>query len=720
MKILKVFLFFLIYIHLSGKDASDNSLPEIIYTGKNILDINSRTQYLITPDKNLTIADVTKLDFQESTKNQINFGNVDGALWMRFRIVNQSERDTLMLRIANSILQKSRIYILSDRDTTEREIHSGVSARYRDIWSADHVYKLIFMDTKVLEVYLSVENQEQMLVPLKLEAPELNSSLERLYLLVSGLYVGLIGSMFLYNLFLFVTIRDKSYLWYVIHTLFVGIAQSSFNGLHLFYFAFSPYLIEITPTVFSALASITGIQFMITFLNVKSFNNNYYFILKIFLTQYILVILIAVLSSVKIGYQILLPTQGLVAVTILYISIRMAISGNRSAKFYLLAWSIFMVGIFVFAMKDFGILPYNNFTKYTMFIGSGIEVLLLSFALAEKIKVLQREKEFSQLQALLKAEENEKLIREQNILLEQKVQERTEELVNTNQKLQKTLQDLKDAQSQLVDKEKMASLGQLTAGIAHEINNPINFITSGIHPLKHDIKDLVSVLNEYEKTFGSHPDAKPILDLKKNIDFEYLIKEIEDLLNGIAEGARRTADIVVGLRTFSRLDEDVLKYTNINNDIDATLILLSNKLKNTIKVKKNYCADAEIECYPGKMNQVFMNILSNAIDAINAKSFETNETGQITITTSHNDEYFEIEISDNGIGMSDEIKKKIFDPFFTTKKVGEGTGLGMAIVYKIIEKHKGKIIVHSEEGKGTTFKIFIHKNINEIPENYLA
>jgi signal transduction histidine kinase len=321
------------------------------------------------------------------------------------------------------------------------------------------------------------------------------------------------------------------------------------------------------------------------------------------------------------------------------------------------------------------------------------------------------------LQALLKAEENERLIREQNILLEDKVQKRTEQLTNANKMLEKALQDLKDAQSQLVDKEKMASLGQLTAGIAHEINNPINFISSGIKPLKMDIEDLLKILDTYKELFDHYPEAEKVKKIKESIDYHYVIGEIEELLNGIEEGAKRTTEIVVGLRTFSRLDEDTLKYTNINENLDATIVLLNNKLKSNINVVKNYCNESNLECYPGKLNQVFMNILSNAIDAIKEKF--PNGGGEIKINTYHDEDYFVIEFSDNGIGMKEEVKKRIFEPFFTTKKVGEGTGLGMSIVYKIIEKHHGKIEVSSDYEVGTTFKLYIYKKLNEPPEIFV-
>ncbi|HAL81224.1 MAG TPA: hypothetical protein DCO83_02480 [Mucilaginibacter sp.] len=282
--------------------------------------------------------------------------------------------------------------------------------------------------------------------------------------------------------------------------------------------------------------------------------------------------------------------------------------------------------------------------------------------------------------------------------MELKVNERTVELSESNQELNKTLDDLKQAQGQLVEAEKMASLGQLTAGIAHEINNPINFVTSNITPLNRDIKLVLEALSVIEDVgLSDAPQAdkqKKIKEYKDELDFDYLTMEIKHLIKGINEGANRTAEIVKGLKIFSRLDEDDLKMADLNEGLESTLVIINNQLQNKIKVIKQYGDLPVVECYPGKLNQVFLNIISNAIYAVQ-KKFGENTGGEIIINTSHDENNVYIKIKDNGTGMDTQTQKKVFEPFFTTKDVGEGTGLGMSIAYNTIKKHNGQIIINS-------------------------
>lgn len=304
-----------------------------------------------------------------------------------------------------------------------------------------------------------------------------------------------------------------------------------------------------------------------------------------------------------------------------------------------------------------------------------------------------------------KAEEALKKAKEE---LEIRVQERTaelreknEELNSTNEELNRALKYLKTTQSQLVDSEKMASLGQLTAGIAHEINNPINFVTSNIKPLRMDFEDIRQLFKKYKTLHSEHDSKSKLQEIEafcKEIEPEFLFDEIESLFNGIEEGAIRTREIVMGLKNFSRLDEDVFKQANIHEGINSTLVLLKNKFKNRISIHKDYGELPTIECLPGKINQVFMNILNNAIQAIE-------DSGEIYIRTFAENDKVKISIRDTGVGMTEGVKKHIFEPFFTTKDVGAGTGLGLSISFGIIEKHNGKIDVKSEPEKGTEFTI---------------
>ncbi|WP_420578602.1 ATP-binding protein [Ekhidna sp.] len=306
-------------------------------------------------------------------------------------------------------------------------------------------------------------------------------------------------------------------------------------------------------------------------------------------------------------------------------------------------------------------------------------------------------------------QDNEKLF-----LAEKKLQSTLEKEQKSKEELAKALDSLKGAQSQLVHSEKMASLGQLTAGIAHEINNPINFISSGMVSLKMSIEAMRDIAEEYTR-LDDGDDPKDVLEsvkeLKEEHEYEEIVDELDDLINDINYGVQRTIEIVKGLRVFSRLDEEEAKNANVNENIDATLTLLRNKTKGKIEITKHYDESMhEIECFPGQLNQVFMNILNNAVQAMP----EDRKDAEITIYTEEADNEVYVRIKDNGVGIPDEIKDRIWEPFFTTKEVGVGTGLGMSITYGIVEKHGGKIDLTSEVGKGTEFVITLPKKITPI------
>jgi len=283
--------------------------------------------------------------------------------------------------------------------------------------------------------------------------------------------------------------------------------------------------------------------------------------------------------------------------------------------------------------------------------------------------------------------------------LEDQVEERTRELESANQELTIALQKLQRTQVQLVHSEKMASLGQLVAGVAHELNNPINFIYSNMEPLRDYIKGLKSVLSAYSQLQSLSPeDVKTINQIKQEVELDYILQDIEVLLNDFNEGAERTKRIVQDLRSFSRLDEAELKEVNIHEGIESTLNLLRHRYKKGIRVHKSYGKLPLVECYASQLNQVFMNLLANAEQAIEGE-------GDVWIQTRRAGNSVRISIRDNGKGIPKEHLDRIFDPFFTTKSIGEGTGLGLSITYGIIQKHRGTISVESEVGRGTTFVV---------------
>jgi signal transduction histidine kinase len=283
----------------------------------------------------------------------------------------------------------------------------------------------------------------------------------------------------------------------------------------------------------------------------------------------------------------------------------------------------------------------------------------------------------------------------------------------TEIKLQQTLDDLKKAQTQLIQTEKMSSLGQLVAGVAHEINNPVNFIFGNLEYAHQYTQNLLELLQLYQqKCSGCHPE----IEAKANeIDLDFLVQDLPKLLTSMKVGADRIREIVLSLRLFSRLDEAGLKPIDIHQGIDSTLTILGHRLKAkspnscSIEVIQNYGDLPLVECYAGQLNQVFMNILSNAIDALEESKQQKSEVPLITISTNlvdHNSVM--IQITDNGMGMPSEMKQRIFDPFFTTKPIGIGTGMGLAISYQIVvERHGGVLECRSQPGVGTEFLIQI-------------
>jgi len=674
-----------------------------------------KTYYLEDKTNSKTLDQVEKMTFTETNANILNFGTSDHTFWIKLVSKDATRFKNELLSIDQARFQLANLFLkrTAQRDSLIKSFDLYNKGKAKNSQGFSFMLPTTLKKGDIL--YLKLRPHEVFITKISVKKEYELLEKHALRDIIFGIYTGIMLIMFVYNLFLFVVVRDRSYIFYVFYILFTWLAQISIQGYGLRYiWDADSFMNQNSVVLYSLLGLAFACLFTISFLNTKLFSPLSHKLFKIYLCLVMMclgTLLIIGSSSTFILMQILTLLGAAIA---MYASYYVYFKKHfKPAGFYLLAWSILLVGAILFVLKDYGVLPYNTLTTYLLQLSSAIEVMLLSFALADKINYFKKENETAQVQALNASLENQKLIKEQNIILEKKVRERTEELESANTILNETLNNLKSTESQLVDAEKMAALGQLTAGIAHEINNPINFVTSNVKPLQLDIDDLKDIINRYEK-IDFEKDIKPQFEeieaYKKQIDLGFINNEITSLLSGISEGAKRTAEIIRSLRNFSRVDETDMKAIDINEGLLSTLVLIRNTLPDNLVVIKELGNLPKVECMPGKINQVFMNLVSNAVQAIKSKDVQANEEF-LTIKSWYDSQQVFVSIKDSGTGMSEEVKHRIFEPFFTTKDIGEGTGLGLSIVFSIIEKHKGHIEVVSEVGKGTEFIITLHVNI---------
>lgn len=623
---------------------------------------------------------------------------VDSTFWLSPKV----------LHIANPIIDNVEVYQITRDSVFHRSSGEKVSLGSREFNITGNAVSIQKSADNIIEYYLKVSSSDQLLIPLSIEETgSLLNDYENIDL-IFAIYLGVILSMFIYNLFVFFSVRDHVYLLYIFYIFTVGYTQLVLFGFSSKYiFNFSGSLNVALGSIVPGLSGLATIFFAQNFIRTAQFSPRINKVLNFFKVLYFAAIGLAIFGFHNTT-QIILNVGASSALILIFASVSAIKQGYRPARYFIVAWVIFIIGLTLYALRNFGILPFNAFTNFALPVGSVVEILLLSFALADRINVLKQEKELSQQQAFAAMKENERLVKEQNIQLEKKVHERTADLENRNTELHTAMNDLRMTQQQLVESEKLASIGQMTAGIAHEINNPINFVQSNVGPLKRDIDEILDLLSQLAHIDENKDLLEQVNHLKSQyikLDVDYLKKEIEQLLNGIEDGSKRTAEIVKGLRVFSRMDRNELVSADINECLHSTLVVMKNMTKAEVTLNVELGENIpKIKCYPGKLSQVFMNLVTNAVQATRLPGRQPIDR-VINVRSYLSEDKIYVEIKDNGNGIPTEIQEKIFEPFFTTKDVGEGTGLGLSIVAGIVGEHNGQLSFTSNANEGTTFLI---------------
>ena len=689
--------------------------------GTDTLIVNANQSHLLTssycnelndPNGTLTIQQVlTSNDFYTSKSLLPTLKFSKSTIWLKFVLKNNTDEIIIPISVTASVIDALDLYYVDKTDKKIRHISTDQLQSNLLIQKVTSIQYPILPGTENT-VYLRVKSNASTIIPLRIYSVSAFLESRTIENIIMGAIAGILLVMGLYNLMLFFIVGDRSYLYYVFYILFLGLSQSLLRGYGSILFANKTTLNNYVIPIIRVCFGFSVLLFVGEFLHLKKRLRHWYKYYLCLYGLYTLLLLAILFGFVVAAYNLITITISLTAVSLLVIGIYLYIRGFKPAKFFMFGWGIFLVSILISVARNKGFIIYNDFTANVVPYSSVAELILFSAALADKINFYRGQKIQLQNFAITVAKENERLTTEQNILLENKVKERTNELIETNKSLSVTIENLKNTQKKLIDTEKMASLGQLTAGVAHEINNPINFVSSNVNPLRLDFDELFLLLDSYDAALSNpgHPRFLEVLnDYKEKVDPAFIKDEITTLLNGIEEGARRTAEIVKSLRTFSSTDDLVLKTMDIDKAIYANLLILRSTIPYYIQIKHVLDPLLPLNCYPGKINQMLINLISNSVYAIKAKQMHENES--ILIVTKDEPQYISIAITDTGTGMTDETKQRMFEPFFTTKDVGEGTGLGLSIVFGIIEKHHGNIEVISELGKGTKITVRLPKNL---------
>ncbi|MXV13787.1 sensor histidine kinase [Hufsiella ginkgonis] len=643
----------------------------------------------------LSYKDVSSAAFQHQfaacRQDVPDFGIQTAPVWCRFSIKNACG-EKLYLKLDNTELEWIDLYTSVNNSVLKASLSAYRHFSRRDLSINKNIFLLDIPKDSTRRFYLRVKTSTGLQFPIYLLTNESLISSAQQTGIFDGIYIGFMVLMILYNLFIYTSLRDRAYLFYVLYVVFITLTNLIEQGLAFQYLWPGAPQLNRYVNVIGCFAGSFAILFTAEFLQTRKNAKGIHRFFHVLIFGYCINI-IFILCGYRFWGMIIAELVSMLGVVSLFITgIILYRRGYKPAKYYLFAWTILLIGVSVFLLKDYSIVPYNPLTVSALRIGSAIEALLLSFALANKINIYREEKEAAQAEAFNQLNANKKLVLEQNLALEGKVAERTRELNHS-------LQELKSTQTQLIQSEKMASLGEFTAGIAHEMQNPLNFVNN----FSEVSVELLEELKQEAET-GNTRDVLIIAhDLKQNLD-------------KIHHHGQRAGSIVKSMLEHSRVSSGRKEPADLNKLTGEYLLLAYHGIRGK---DKSFNADLvthleedlpNVPVVAQDIGRVLLNLYNNAFYAIQQKQKTAGADYQpcVEVRTMHRAGRVNICVKDNGTGIPEAIRDKIMQPFFTTKPTGEGTGLGLSLSYDIVVKgHGGSMIVDTRENDFTEFVIEI-------------
>lgn len=715
----------------------------------------------------LTLANAQQVDlanrFRPSAARELNFGYTTSAYWLRLTLHNPTAAPlTRMLEISNAQLRNIEFYAPAVDGVVPPPVLTGVAMPFSAQAYPNHffVFPLHLPANSTATYHLRFKSFDSLFIPAVLWAPDAFHAHERNDYVAQSLYFGWASGFILFNLLLFVVMKEVIYLLYVgSNVCFLMLCLTQFGFSKEFLWPEVGHWATVAYGVFGQLFSVAFLMFMRHFLNLKALAPKLDWCFK-WVAVLCMLCLLNFASDTPVMWSLLM-TPFLTIVLVVVTAVYAVVCRQRAAYFFMGAFGLGMVGAIVSFVRPFGLLPTTVLTANGLQMGSALEMLLLAFALADRFNQIRKEKEVAQQEGLAAQLALVKTLKESEQVLEQRVEQRTASL-------EATLLDLKATQSQLVQSEKMASLGQLVANVAHEINTPIGAVKSSsksisdalppllkglprlfelldgvtrqlFFQLIDPIKKPTEVLNTRQERaltrelsqqlqdagvadarsraeilvqLHAQGQAQDYLPLLQHAECPFILEEARSIATIVSSASNinaavdQVSKIVFALKSFSRLDSTGEHVeSSLRDGIDTVLTLYQSQIRQGTELVLSYDDLPLVSCVPDQLNQVWTNLIHNALQAMKY-------AGTLTVTLRREQDEAVVTIADTGCGIPEAIREKIFDAFFTTKPIGEGSGLGLDIVKKIIDKHQGRIQVVSEVGVGSTFSVYLPLRVN--------